>query len=103
MIANISKQITLPTEFAILGLGSFSRGAMMLSSDFDLALLLRNPTFKTHYAIQPFLQVLQLTVEQLGETAVDTDLMLGGTQGFCIDKGDFGDVFASQVATTSYF
>ncbi|GAA0796784.1 DUF294 nucleotidyltransferase-like domain-containing protein [Cupriavidus gilardii] len=79
-----------PCAFAIVGLGSMSRGDMSPYSDFEYALLLAEPApadSLAHAWFVRFRRLFDLAVCSLGETAPGADHPLPAPGGFEIDAG----------------
>lgn len=90
-----------PCAFAIVGLGSMSRGDMSPYSDFEYALLLAEPAPADSLAQAWFIRfrrLFDLAVCSLGETAPGADHPLPAPGGFEVDAGV--RVAASALAWT---
>ncbi|WP_456282419.1 DUF294 nucleotidyltransferase-like domain-containing protein [Cupriavidus sp. JZ107] len=90
-----------PCAFAIVGLGSMSRGDMSPYSDFEYALLLAEPAPADSLAQAWFIRfrrLFDLAVRSLGETAPGADHPLPAPGGFEVDAGV--RVAASALAWT---
>lgn len=90
-----------PCAFAIVGLGSMSRGDMGPYSDFEYALLLAEPApagSLAHAWFANFGRLFDLAVCSLGETAAGADHPLPAPGGFEVDAGV--RVAASALAWT---